>query len=224
MWTYQSYLDIVKEGMESDTIFFLRHDVDISIKKAVEMAEVEAEKKLHSTYYILLTSPFYNAFSQDNIQRIKTIRELGMGIGLHYDPSIHDLSNDRMVSDIVQQSRLLETYIGELEGVSVTFHRPVMGKSIDDDLIAQLDDVNIYCPNYDDRFKYISDSGHNWRENPHDTVEEFSMVHLNTHPIWYSHEGLEMEECLHDISLDKDADRLIQRFINQVKMYREHVR
>jgi hypothetical protein len=33
-----------------------------------------------------------------------------------------------------------------------------------------------------------------------------------------------MEECLHDISLDKDADRLIQRFINQVKMYREHVR
>ena len=73
MWTYQSYLEIVKEGMEADTIFFLRHDVDISIKKAVEMAEVEQAAGLHSTYYILLTSPFYNAFSTDNIQRIKTI-------------------------------------------------------------------------------------------------------------------------------------------------------
>jgi hypothetical protein len=224
MWTYQSYLDIVKEGMEADTVFLLRHDVDISIKKAVEMAEVEAEKSLHSTYYILLTSPFYNTFSTDNIQRIKTIRELGMGIGLHYDPSVCDLNNDRMTGDIVQQLRLLETYIGKLEGLSVTFHRPVMGRDVDTDLIGQLDDMEIYCPNYDDRFKYISDSGHNWRENPYDTVEEFKMVHLNTHPIWYSHVGLEMEECLHDISLDKDADRLVQRFINQVKMYRERVR
>ena len=221
MWTYQSYLEIVKEGMDAGCTFFLRHDVDVSLKKAVELAEIEAEHQLPSTYYILITSPFYNALSDSNIQRIKTIRELGMGIGLHYDPILNKQGNDRMVSDIVMQTRLLETYVGDLNGISVTFHKPVMGKQVDKDLIEQLDGVDIYCPNYDSRFKYISDSGHNWRENPHDTVINYDMVHLNTHPVWYSHVGLEMEECLHDLELDKDGDKLVQKEINDIRHYRE---
>ena len=223
MWTYQSYIDLVKEGMEENCTFFLRHDVDISIKKAVELAEIEADKNLHSTYYILLSSPFYNALCDTNIQRIKTIRELGMGIGLHYDPSLCKDGNDRMVSEIVMQTRLLESYIGELNGISVTFHKPVMGKEVDEELIKKLDEVDIYCPNYDTRFKYISDSGHNWRENPHDTFVECDYVHMNTHPEWYTHVGLEMEECLHDLDLDKDADKLIQREIKEIRQYREKI-
>jgi hypothetical protein len=187
MWTYQSYLEIVKEGMDAGCTFFLRHDVDVSLKKAVELAEIEADKNLHSTYYILLTSPFYNALSDSNIQRIQTIRELGMGIGLHYDPSLNKQGNERIVSDIVMQTRLLENYVGELNGISVTFHKPVMGKEVDMELIEM---------NYD-------------------------MVHLNTHPIWYSHVGLEMEECLHDLELDKDGDKLIQKEINDIRKYRE---
>jgi hypothetical protein len=187
------------------------------------MAEVEHAAELHSTYYILLTSPYYNVFTEANVQRIKTIRELGMGIGLHYDPSILKTDNEGFMEDIVRQGKLLEHYVGELEGTSVTFHKPLMGTEVDEDLIAQLSELEIYCPNYDDRFKYISDSGHNWRENPYDTVEEFSMVHLNTHPIWYSYAGAEMEESFYALGLDLDADKLVQREINSIREYRENL-
>ena len=70
MWTYDYYLDLIDYGMHHNNSFFLRHDVDISLKKALEMAEVEATRKLHSTYYILLSSPYYNALSPENLEKI----------------------------------------------------------------------------------------------------------------------------------------------------------
>lgn len=224
MWTYQSYIDLVKEGMEENCTFFLRHDVDISIKKAVELAEIEADKNLHSTYYILLSSPFYNALSDTNIQRIRTIRELGMGIGLHYDPSLCKDGNDRMVSEIVMQTRLLESYIGDLNGISVTFHKPVMGKDVSMETVDTLNKNDIYCPNFDARFKYISDSGHNWREDPFDTISKFPYVHLNTHPEWYNHKEMSMEECLYNLDLDGNMDKRVNKEVAEIREYLERIK
>ena len=53
MFTYKSYANLIHTGVERGVTFFLRHDVDISLKKAVEMAEFEAKNEFHSTYYIL---------------------------------------------------------------------------------------------------------------------------------------------------------------------------
>ena len=37
-----------------------RHDIDYSIEKAVELAALEAEENVKSTYFVLLSSEFYN--------------------------------------------------------------------------------------------------------------------------------------------------------------------
>ena len=223
MWTYNSYLELINEGLEKDVGFFFRHDVDISLKKAVEMAEFESKNNIKSTYYILLSSPYYNALEAENLQRIRTLRELGMGIGLHYDNSIKLQDANQCCSEIIIQLGMLQHHIGELEEKSVTFHKPLRGADINGEAVNLLNLSNIYSPNFDRRFKYISDSGHNWRENPYDIINTNDMVHINTHPEWYNNEEMDMEECIYSLGIEFECDKEVNKLVRSIREYRDRV-
>ena len=223
MWTYNSYLELIKEGLEKDVGFFFRHDVDISLKKAVEMAEFESKNGIKSTYYILLSSPYYNALEAENLQRIRTLRELGMGIGLHYDNSIKLQDANQCCSEIIIQLGMLQHHIGELEEKSVTFHKPLRGVDINEETVNLLNLSNIYSPNFDQRFKYISDSGHNWRENPYDIINTNDMVHINTHPEWYNNEEMDMEDCIYSLGIEFECDKEVNKLVRSMREYRDRV-
>ena len=223
MWTYNSYLELIKEGLEKDVGFFFRHDVDISLKKAVEMAEFESKNGIKSTYYILLSSPYYNALEAENLQRIRTLRELGMGIGLHYDNSIKLQDANQCCSEIIIQLGMLQHHIGELEEKSVTFHKPLRGVDINAETVNLLNLSNIYSPNFDQRFKYISDSGHNWRENPYDIINTNDMVHINTHPEWYNNEEMNMEDCIYSLGIEFECDKEVNKLVRSMREYRDRV-
>ena len=47
----------------SDHDVILRHDIDCSLKAALKMAKIEDDLDVTSTYFILLTSEFYNPFN-----------------------------------------------------------------------------------------------------------------------------------------------------------------
>ena len=219
MWTYDWYLDLIDYGMQHGNNFFLRHDVDISLKKALEMAEIEASRQFHSVYYILLSSPYYNALSPENLERIRMIKDLGMEIGLHYDANIKDGNANDHKNEICIQIGLLEHHIGTIGGHSVTFHKPVMGKDADIELVNLLNKEEVYVPNFDERFKYISDSGHNWREDPIEAFSESKEIHLNTHPEWYNDEEQSMKQCIYSLRLDKEADRLMRKEVKDINEY-----
>tara|TARA_R110000737_G_scaffold341001_1_gene364376 strand:- start:9 stop:683 length:675 start_codon:yes stop_codon:yes gene_type:complete len=223
MWTYNSYLELIKEGLEKDVGFFFRHDVDISLKKAVEMAEFENKNNIKSTYYILLSSPYYNALEAENLQRIRTLRELGMGIGLHYDNSIKLQDANQCCSEIIIQLGMLQHHIGELEEKSVTFHKPLRGVDINGETVNLLNLSNIYSPNFDRRFKYISDSGHNWRENPYDIINTNDMVHINTHPEWYNNEEMDMEDCIYSLGIEFECDKEVNKLVRSMREYRDNI-
>ena len=223
MWTYNSYLELINEGKEKDVGFFFRHDVDISLKKAVEMAEFENKNGIKSTYYILLSSPYYNALEAENLQRIRTLRELGMGIGLHYDNSIKLQDANQCCSEIIIQLGMLQHHIGELEEKSVTFHKPLRGVDINGETVNLLNLSNIYSPNFDRRFKYISDSGHNWRENPYDIINTNDMVHINTHPEWYNNEEMDMEDCIYSLGIEFECDKEVNKLVRSMREYRDRV-
>lgn len=220
MFTYTDYLDLLNLGVTNGNTIFLRHDVDISLKKAVEMAEIEAKNHIHATYYILLTSPFYNALSAENLERIRMIKELGHGIGLHYDLSIKDrMSAEDVKNEIVVQIGLLIHHVGHMEGMSVTFHKPVTGKDVTIEIINLLNKEDIYCPNFDRKYKYISDSGHNWREDPIEAMMKYNHVHVNVHPEWYNKEETDMELCLINLKLDVETDKLVLKEVKDIKEY-----
>lgn len=68
----------------------IRHDVDMDLQEAVKMAEIENEIGIRSTFFVLLTSEYYNLLSGKNTNSVKKILELGHEIGLHFDITAYE--------------------------------------------------------------------------------------------------------------------------------------
>ena len=74
-----SYFDHEPEAGD----LLLRHDVDLSLEAALEVAEVEAEADAVSTYFLMTQSEFYNLHSPSGDAAIERLRRLGHRVGLH---------------------------------------------------------------------------------------------------------------------------------------------
>ena len=53
----------------------MRHDIDYCVDKALEFAILEHEMGISSTYFVLVTSDFYNIFSLNNSEKLRRIRD-----------------------------------------------------------------------------------------------------------------------------------------------------
>jgi len=67
---------------ESRTIL-LRHDIDLSLDAALQMAELEAEAGAGATYFLMTRSEFYNLDSESGVSAVERLRSLGHRVGLH---------------------------------------------------------------------------------------------------------------------------------------------
>ncbi len=61
----------------------LRHDIDLSLAAAIEMAELEADAGVAATYFMMTESVYYNLASRPGRAAIVRIRALGHRIGYH---------------------------------------------------------------------------------------------------------------------------------------------
>src|SRR5690242_1965630 len=75
---------------EPERCVIFRHDVDFSPGDAARMAAIENELGVSATYFLLLTSRFYNPLTRDTKAVIDEIVASGGRLGLHFDPSVHD--------------------------------------------------------------------------------------------------------------------------------------
>ena len=63
----------------------LRHDVDISIEKALKIAEIDNSYGIQSTFFLLISSDTYNLHSKRGIDFANRLLDHKMEIGLHFD-------------------------------------------------------------------------------------------------------------------------------------------
>lgn len=61
----------------------LRHDIDVSLRLALEIARVEYALGAQATYFVLLRSPFYNILSRSNAEIMLQIQQYGHRIAPH---------------------------------------------------------------------------------------------------------------------------------------------
>lgn len=124
---------------ETDRPCILRHDVDYSLRTAGSFADFEAGLLdgigVKSTYFILVTSAFYNVYSTENRRILKNILAKGHEIGLHFDEKAyaHQWDEERMKQEIRREARLLEEAVGHKIS-AVSMHRPSK-ETLDMDLI-----------------------------------------------------------------------------------------
>lgn len=172
----------------------LRHDVDLSLERAADFSSFEKDLGVSSTYYVLVTSNFYNVIESSSRKAIDTILCNGHEIGLHFDETQYKKqlreTTDRSLrlSELIcREAQIMEQVIGKGYKVkTVSMHIPSKA-TLDSDLKIN-GIINSYSQEFFRNWKYLSDSEMRWREDVFSIIKsgKYDKLHILTHPFWYS--------------------------------------
>lgn len=165
----------------------LRHDVDLDVRAALDLAEIEAASGILGTYFFLTTSENYNILASSNQTLIRKIMSLGFEIGLHFDPALYPGENgEGLATQAKREAKIIED-VTHSPVVSVSLHNPsVMGEYPIFPGWKNAYDAEIFNKDI-----YLSDSRMNFTSRP---VEFFArspdkIRQLLLHPMNYSKSG-----------------------------------
>ncbi len=177
---------------EDDASFILwRHDVDFSMHAARNLARLEHEAGVRSTYYLLPHSEFYNLFEREVSDLVKEIISLGHDVGLHFDSHYYGISDaSQLAVHLTREKRWLEeTFNCEIR--SFSFHNTTdFTMSCEEWQYAGL--INCYAQYFKKNVGYCSDSHGIWRfRRLHDvlTGREDARLQVLTHPEWWQEQA-----------------------------------
>ena len=192
------YKDVLNDNLDKFCIF--RHDVEFSIQRALDLAKIESELDLQSSYFFQLTNNCYNVVSAENLKKIREIHNLGHKIGVH--TFINKERDYKNIIDIISRDILtLQKYV-EVDIDRFSFHRPNLYKEvlemnikIDGVINAYSDEFFTYLngSNKTPDVKYISDSQHKWNYgNPLDIeFEKWDKLQLLLHEYSWTENGFD---------------------------------
>jgi hypothetical protein len=182
-----SLFDALEERLASgEQILLLRHDIDISLKAALEIAWVEHELGFQATYFVMLSSPFYNVLSTESARLLEQIHNYGHDIALHLD--LQDYHGQRL--DVAHEIEILAHFYPYVKRDIASVHSPRTLSSIPVEEARPIYRVYYLAQRGD--LAYISDSTGRWRYgHPLQSAafREKKALQLLTHPIWWVAEG-----------------------------------
>jgi hypothetical protein len=160
----------------------LRHDIDFSLQNAVRMAELDRQANATSTFFVLLTSPYYNPLSFAGAAMVREIASMGHQCGLHYDCTGFELlSSEQRLNRVDCLAKTLEDVTG-VPIRAIAQHKPA-SSPIRQEFPAYLD---AYSVPFFKAIGYISDSR---RRFVVPDVREFFRSHdraqMLIHPLWW---------------------------------------
>lgn len=152
---------------------YFRHDVDVSLDAAVQMARFAQLAGIKSTFYVRVTGEEYNVFSLAGEHALERIADYGHRIGLHVDERC-------AASPLIawrQARRLVEATDVPIDVHAVSFHMPtaaVLWKDYDSFESA-------YARKWEGR--YVADSRREFGPEKEALVQDGWQVGL--HPEWW---------------------------------------
>ena len=193
-------MDFSEVNDEVDSFCVLRHDIEFSIDRALEMARIEHEDLgVHSTYTVQLRNNTYNALSQKNIDAIQEIESMGHYIGLHQNPPI--MEDDELIDYISKDIETLEHYYG-FEVDRFAFHRCGSNPGILEKYVYVPGKINCYSEDFFHYFSgdkpeelkvhYLADSNHDWKYGHPFNIDYWDLpqkMQLLTHPYSWTEDG-----------------------------------
>ena len=212
-FSYEGYVDIIERVNDKlpivdfsdvligklNTFCVVRHDIEFSVDRALELANVESMFGINSTYTVQLRNNTYNALSEKNIESVREIRKLGHSIGLHQNPP--QMNDVELIEYITKDIETLEHYYG-FEVDRFAFHRCGSNPGILEKYVEVPDKINCYAKEFfhyfsggepdELRVHYLADSNHMWKYgHPLDLdFNEVSKLQLLTHPYSWSLVGI----------------------------------
>lgn len=192
-----------KNTLKSSKTLILRHDIDKSTKKALEIAEIEATLGVVANYYVRLHSDYYNPFGFQSYDRIKQIIDLGHHVSLHSEAlDIATVFQEDPIAVYEREVNIFE----KIFNVTVRDYAPHQTHqsrnvetwdSFEDSIRKKFGHRNVYEVYRDKTWKYLSDSGGYWREGCFSQyVNKHDRVFVLTHPCFWFEKFIHLEEPL----------------------------
>ena len=135
----------------------------MSLHKALTFARLENRISIRSTYFVLLSSNFYNVFSKESGDILREISTLGHKIGLHFDEKRYPIENQEDLRRFVDYESGILSDALNIDIDVVSMHRPSKWILENDVHLEGL--INSYSKMFLHEFKYLSDSRMRWRED-----------------------------------------------------------
>lgn len=175
-----------------DNFIVMRHDIDLSLKHALRLAEIENSLDIKSTYFIR-TEGIFNPFDKQNLEILKKILKFGHEIGFHYE--FKEGSLDYFKKYFLKNKKNFETLLGKnIYGAALHNSKKLNNSNsinklnIVEDFLKELDlEYDAYSDTFLKKMRYISDSSYRWRDGcmcSH--MKKETKLCILTHPIWWS--------------------------------------
>jgi hypothetical protein len=188
----------------------LRHDIDFAPEHSLQMAELEHEAGVASTFFVLVDGQFYNPLQKDVIHQLRRIHSLGHEIGLHFAVS------SAVDADVGGEVALRLELLSALAGVTVrsfSQHDPVNAGFAN----VVLPDGHQPCVDashviHDNGLLYVSDSAMMWRRYTFDTaLDQERNLCLLAHPHSWLHAQDDYVAMIRDFE-SQEVQKVTNRF------------
>jgi acetyltransferase-like isoleucine patch superfamily enzyme len=155
--SYQ-FISFFEEPSANGKSIYLRHDVDASLKMALEMAEINHSLGIRATFFVLLRSQIYNLFSYRAREFVNRIHDLGQDIGFHCElPPNFQIDSTEIVKLVKTEYETVRTQYPFVQPI-FSWHNTtpqIIEWSRKHDVPGM---VNTYHPRFIDDILYRSDS------------------------------------------------------------------
>lgn len=164
----------VTEAVKKNNGLIIRHDIDHDISFALEVARLEKDLSVKSTFYVRMTACYYNPMSRANRALLRKIHSYGFEIGLHFDPSI-EYTTERFNLELMCLENILGSKVRSFSSHNPSIHGIYMSENrvIDADKLVE---------------DGISDSLMSFKEkNPYEYVDRSKtmLILLLLHPLYW---------------------------------------
>jgi hypothetical protein len=210
--------EFIAPGQPAERGLILRHDVDLSLRSAARLAELEAELGVSSTYFIMVTSPFYGVMSPQARSLLQAIVRCGHRIGLHWDAGVHADGDLAPAETVAREIDLLE-WLTATPCVAVSHHQPSLHGLAEVNLPGV---VNMYSAQVQANFAYVSDSCMAWRRDPLAVIAEGEPLHLLLHPEYWVPGGANLDAVVAAL-IDEEIAEGRGRLLGELALMNETV-
>lgn len=137
-FTFGHYREIIQNALDSgyeiincldysdsiknlpDKYLILRHDIEHYPDRALELAKIESELGVKSTFFVRVHAKKYNIFSYPAYNNLMQIKDMGHEMGLHAEPvDFHKINRENIGSIFRKEIEVLNLVLeSEILGVS----------------------------------------------------------------------------------------------------------
>lgn len=203
-YAFRSFQDFSR----SERFIIMRHDIDFSLGPACQLAQMEANLGIRTTYFLHLHNRFYNLLDDENTSLVREILSLGHHVGLHFDCDYYGIRNENDLKKWLDREKtFLEKTFSE-EIACFSFHNPgpasmAFWKSKYSGM------TNTYSKYFRSQVSYCSDSNGYWRYQRLEDIfrdGRASRIQVLIHPLWWPKRVMSPKERIRQC-IEETADR-----------------